>query len=482
MSHTSHTIADDSLTTAERFARRTSGANAVSAEYHERIHAHMDERQIDTSLRLPYERLLSHLTLSPWKADGGIVMPSEKVAECWDQTAQWSNNNFHSAPHLHDFGRALGIGMEIQAHDWYNNRCRRINKLQLPKALRPTIEAELSLDWHRDGLVSLWDGSKLSPRKRTEQRERMEADANSHLPECKCETARRCMVYLNSVKSNRYALNADNWDAVRQDILSNSSGRAQAQALRVLSNIKAQPVPYYRPTAKSVRLFGTSENLTMLSKKYRQQLYPTWIDADLRSCYLAVAARLWDVPIAHQYLEREGESVWTQLLNALGVEHTPDNKGSLKSAFYGLFFFLGAKKLRTHLKKSFGATAYDDFMSHPLIVELHAARQRQYQAIRKQGYGVDLYGECLEVRGDNIRSIMAQQMQCYELELLEPVFSLAEEFRDNSRGFSVTLMQHDGLSFVPHRIQETQQWKERLSRAVARRADNLGVSTYLTFD
>lgn len=76
-----------------------------------------------------------------------------------------------------------------------------------------------------------------------------------------------------------------------------------------------------------------------------------------------------------------------------------------------------------------------------------------------------------------VRSALACQAQAMELELLFPLFELAKRY---PRDFQVMLHQHDGVTICFSR--RVEQWKERIEKAVAARAKELDIHTYLEWE
>lgn len=467
---------EDLLTHGERKQVRLSAPEAVSGGLVNALRATYSlPRNCEADLRL-----LRYLILNPWqeKKSKAIILSNELIAYLTDrESAQW-HDNLRGDAYLDQFAQRFGIALDIAPSSQALGRARTL-AARLPKELRELFDREGRLEWHQEGLIWL-DGMRVLNRANRQLfRAEMQCIALGLHARALCPVARRWLDYLNNLPPNRFTSLLKRMDAVREDILRTTSGPRQKQALRVLANIWAQPQPFYRPTSNSVRLYGTCENLTSLSKNWRKVLAPDWIEADLRNCYLAIGATLWDIQAAKEFLA-SGRSVWPMLCGAVGVPLTSENKKVMKRVFYGLFFGMKSPRMRKILHDAFGKGADTRFVQVPLVKAILEARSQKSEEIRSARAVTDCFGRELSTSTYKVRSIQAQMMQAVEM-LLEPALELFETQR-NKHGATCTLLQHDGFSFVSHDKADADEWKRRLQGAVQARAVAMGINTKLEFD
>ena len=309
-----------------------------------------------------------------------------------------------------------------------------------------------------------------------------------------CPDALALGEYLNGLAPRRFARLRERADVALSRLDELTAGKPAeyvAEQARILQAVKDRPKPFYGPSARTVRLFSVDRSILRLQTELRDVMTDGWAKCDLRSAQLAIVAKLWGVPQVEGYLA-ERRSIWNDLMDAMGVERTPETKGKLKDMLYSLIFGMGRRNLGAQLRGFFPDRDHQRaFWRFPVIFALLVARREQFRALRERGFGEDAYGNRHKIRKrpprrgedarwekDNASSVMATIAQSYELRLMYPIVDLARRHYGAS-GFCVLAWLHDGCWIhVPDRREE-QRWRSRIGAAVEAMARGLGMRTEL---
>lgn len=252
-------------------------------------------------------------------------------------------------------------------------------------------------------------------------------------------------------------------------------------AYRELRRIELQPQPLYAPSqrGKTSRVFANG--IPLLPGSVRRALTPQWIDFDLKSAQLAVAAGLWDVPKVSAFLD-SGGSIWSEISGHLGLPTDPvpaavkkPIKEFVYAAMYGKARRALSRTLTTALSR-YTKRAGPRLMKHPVIEDLLRGRDEELGRLLREGRAVDVFGrELLVADQEEARSVAAQLAQAVELAILLPVIEIAEASDD----FDVVLWQHDGFSVAVRDKSKEARIIKRIEASVSETAAALGVPTRL---
>lgn len=257
------------------------------------------------------------------------------------------------------------------------------------------------------------------------------------------------------------------------------------QQLALLLSTLDSALPIYRPASLSSRVFA--EGVQFFEKTVRKTSYPDWIDGDLVSCQLAVAASKLDIPTIREFL-LSGKPVWKTFMDGMGIpeEKQAEAKPFVKIALYSIIF--GKRKdrderdleteLRTH-KIPFAVR----FIDLPLIQDLIAAIRKAKQLIERDGGMQGAHG-WLPVRAfKSADSHLATVIQSYETALIVPIYKLAvKEKKSNNATFDIMLNQHDGVSIKLRPGANKDKVLARIKTVVEKRAEELDIPTSWVWD
>ena len=380
-----------------------------------------------------------------------------------------------------------------------------------PDAVKQMVEDELTGKYDHEERVYIKDGSKVSYRKQKALLDADKLEAANINDVVACASAKNWTKYLNNLPTNVFTMMLKNFDTARAEALKITNPHAKMIALKQLDIIREQPLPIYKATPRTTRIYTMSASLQNLPKSIRKVLMQGHTEFDLHHAQLAIVAKLWKIPSVDAFLS-SGKSLWAELINHMGLDvenmtldEYEDVKWYLKKYTYATIFGMNEdnlvsgnvnkvsrlKKLgvKTAAKKVNGLDADLQpygiknagtlFTSYPLIAELLAARNRMLAHVRTVFGLTNAYGELITIKpGQDERDVLAQVAQSYELYLLDGVLDFAKKYKDY---LTVTNMQHDGFSVKFHKTEYKDQLIETLVKGVNDWCKAHSINTWLEY-
>jgi hypothetical protein len=248
---------------------------------------------------------------------------------------------------------------------------------------------------------------------------------------------------------------------------------------RLVTNGVTRNDIYYKPVDNSPRIFASGATLHQLPRDIRKLALKGSTEVDLRSCQLAVVARIWGTPKLLSFLE-VGQSIWGHLSDFVGVDDTA--KPIIKITIYSIVFGMARNNLQRNLADGtegipgIGLGRALRFFKHPLIQELLKARSNQLNDIKRNGGGVDAFDRWIPCdRKYDVRSVAAEIVQSYELRIMMSIVPILK----SDRQIKTVSWLHDGASI--HFGDKTERaWQiARMQRAVDSTAADLRIPTIL---
>lgn len=388
------------------------------------------ERHPALASSLPLRRFVAHVLASPSADEGtGLTAVSEPALRGCGWKRSW--------PKLR---RLVGeAGFEIETTSPAAGRCRCVKAFGCAEDLREAVIRDLA-ETPVSELVSFATG--LPPRT---------ADGRAAAP---VPDVAPLLERLNAQPAEAFGQAAKAAESERNRI-----GRLRScktETLAALARYSADPAPRYHAVACSPRLY-TSHPVQNLPRGVRADVLKRCHHLDIRSSQLHIAAWLWDCPLLK---ERLRASVWPYLLASAGI---PENDKQLaKDAVYAIVFGAELRNVRRSLAESAGRASADAFLGLPEIRELLDRRDERLAQIHR-GPILDAFGRVLDPSAwpkvadadDVARSILAYQMQSYELAVM---LAVAEALED----VPIAAWLHDGLYYA---------CDTAAARELARRAD-----------
>ena len=269
----------------------------------------------------------------------------------------------------------------------------------------------------------------------------------------------------------------------------------RACALATLRAVQAEPMPIYQLSSKrrTVRVWSASASLLTLPRGVRRSLTDAagWIELDLKSSQLAIAARQWGVEGVCDMLS-DGYDIWEDVATLCGLSSESEDWAQAKSlafkrALYSAVFGMARPALQGQLTRNLGRTVLERsaasmarrFLDLPVVASMFKQRERQLALIEDQGGATDCFGRFIRVcpGPDEVspRSVLAQLAQAQELAIVFPVIDIARSERD----LHVVLWQHDGFSLAVSDAEKKDYYLRRVRTAIEAEAERCGVPTQL---
>ena len=430
-----------------------------------------------------YWRLLLYLVSGgqPDDETGEPVIPAALLAEFEGRVAQHTARYYVAKDFLEAFRRDVLPDFSYGDADHSESRARTVTNRGLPPEVFVWFDRmQVELAGGAGDVVDAVTGRKRSrsvvAAERRADFEEVEAFVRAYhvSPE-----ARAVIGYHNELPANRFAAVVRDFQAEALDVAGSlPSVEARRQAFAVLAQIRLFPKPLLRPVENSARPFSLRPSLLTVKSGVRRVFTQRWVDYDLATAQLAIVAREWAVPGLLSFLA-VGESVWAYLFEALDVGS--ELKPALKTAVYSLVFGASKGAIRRDLMSDSGRIGVDEaFFEAPLVKEVYDARERRIRDLLDARGGSTSLGRDIRIpygtwqeRAAYARSILAQQAQAIELQLIHPVYELAA----TTDQFTVMLYQFDGITVSFRDERSAAYWHGRIVGAVADAAESLGVLT-----
>ncbi len=426
---------------------------------------------------------------------GAVRLGAEAVARAVNQLDKFQSGHFNAGKYINHFINFIipGIatllvdeeGREWSTASWDDSNGfwvkteegkQRRALVNWPEEIKEVVYNETH-GLYTDEKVYIVSGNK---RNEALERRGLKAkieECNNVIELAACPTAKYIAKYHHSLPVNTFNKITENADAARALIDSMPNENARNQQMMVLEAVLECPKPTYKPTERSDRLFGFGANITQLKKEVRRALTKDWVEFDLRSAQLAIISKIWNIPELAAFLE-SGRSYWKELATYLGLVLTDSVKDTLKRATYALVFGMSKRNLIDLVATELGESVGEAYIHYPLVSTILKARTRYMEKVLEIGYIVDPFFKVHQVSKRNLLSIIAREAQAYEQVLLYPVYQLTNETDD----FSITLLQHDGISVKFHDTKTEKYWINRICEVVKETANSIGIPTYLEYE
>lgn len=416
---------------------------------------------------------------------GELVIPAGLLAEFEGKVAQFRGGNYVAAAFLDSFRRDVLPDLTVRDWRYRDKRARTVSSRGLPADVVASWDA-MNADVLRGSteLVDMFSGRKWT-RQREADHQRLEAAAIGAAARAVDASPLTLDIidYQNGLAPHAFsrAVKTHLAEAVSvAESLPDSVSRQRA--LTYLARIAVRPKPLLRAVADSPRPFGTGMSLLGVKSSVRRVLTQGWVDYDLKNAQLAIVAREWGIEELQAFLA-SGQSIWSFLTESLDVPASA--KPVLKTAVYSLLFGRPKGRISASLDAESGLPGLGQrFFSLPLMKVAYRAREGQLKRVKSDHGGSTSLGKTIPIPYGSgrpaewvagARSILAQQAQAVELQLVHPVYVLAR----TTKAFDIMLYQFDGFTVKYRDKRNCALWHQRILAEVDRHAANLGVHTRL---
>ena len=240
---------------------------------------------------------------------------------------------------------------------------------------------------------------------------------------------------------------------------------------------------FYTISDRSPRIFPSGESILYLPRDIRKVALAGTVECDLRAAQLAIAAKVWGLPVTEALL-RSGKSIWEELAMAARLP-VKSCKPILKKTLYSVIFGMTKANLRKNLEHGtdglagIGRVAMNRVFRHPVMKELVAMRKSKHREAKEQQQLQDAWGHIVPMGpGTNfrtVRSLWAYIIQSYELKIL---LSILPTLRRNSQIYLMA-WQHDGVSLYFGNMTKKECEKKQIRRLVNAACADLNIATQL---
>lgn len=435
-----------------------------------------------------YWRLLEYLLNSDFEdSEGRLIIPAVTVATL--AKVKPNKRGFRAIDHLLMFSRDVFPLHDIREHRYKMQEARTVARA-LPKEIEAAWLAEdAALDdgdrvWFVDGRSAARASKYRHVVRCNEELREIAAEVNESHP------AHELITYLNGHPQTVLSrLLRSNWEAMKQAYHAlpdgdegDSKGARQSKLAchRTLHQISDFGRVLYNTADKTPRIYAMGSTINQLPRHIRKITLRGCVEFDVRACQLAIVARLWNLPRLAHFIGQRDKSIWEEFQERVGGG--PEYKDLFKRAVYAIVFGMQRRNLhRLLLNGGENMPGLEDrekvrrFLSHGIITELLRERARQLAHLRRNGEIVDAFGLVTKKKGRTLRSLMAQQVQSYEMKLMLSVLPL---IKSNKNAHIVSWL-HDGITVWFTDKSEAAQLTARIVRTFNCECGKMGINTEL---
>lgn len=437
----------------------------------------------------PFLRFFQYLCFGDFsdKTSKRLVIPTKKIAEEFYQEKYTCH--FKGLDVLVSFREAVLPGLSWSGHEAlsansWGGKAREITCNGFDSEMQEALRQE-SLSPSEDQVHFITG----EPYHRRDRYDAQQAETMAYEAELAAislnPTQREILDYLRQINAGHLFVRKvhDNREVIEAAIKA-LKPEVQDIQYRILANLHHNPNVYYLPSSqeRTCRLSPRGDTLLGLKREVRKAATKGWWECDLRSSQFAILASVLKAPVSREFIA-SGKNLWRELYGFVsGVEEAeppPEIKPALKEAIYSLCY----GKSKAHLKEFLVQQGLEKLLAHPILVELLSLRRKWFQEIARAGGAHDVWGQWHgvdEKRGRWAGSVAATIIQAIEMEIIAPLFDVANQHGKGDR-FHIVLFQHDGATISFNDKAKVSRAQAKLKKAVEDRAHELGVSTVLEF-
>ena len=448
-------------------------SHIVSLEFRDALFTHFPALKGDLQL----QRLVLHALFNPHAHKACDEYTVLSKTDCLRINGYLkTNSRFVGAAFLERACAALP-GLSVKPSDHLHNMARGV-RLELPQGLRQLFETDLAGSLSSiDHPVDFVTGKSVNLSVRGNHK----AARAKHLVELEKRVNSGYMLaelmdYMNGSSVQQHTLLlSKNLTAAYEEASKIASKTKRIRTLVLLRSIERNPLPIYAPSkaGRSQRLYAVGASTQFLTSAVRRILLGVdggrTVDLDLTNAQLAIVARLWDIQSLREVLEQHA-SFWEYLGLELRCDPLPIKK-ALKQFIYGLVFGMKEHAAKHALSSATSSDIATAVFKLEVISDIIRARQACMETLRAGGSLLAGNGEELRLshiktnasqQNADIRSLLAQQVQSYEVKLMKAAFDAVK----GATEVSILVWQHDGLTLKFARESGRDTWIPRIREAV----------------
>jgi hypothetical protein len=412
--------------------------------------------------------------------DGTIVIPYDVLREIADYSNK--SNHFNACRFLRTMQKIIP-NLTYSDYDRNEQRARVIYTTGLPDHIVALAQKERLELRNSPGDVYFVTGLAFTAQRKAEHRMYDKTQALEAMSVSGCEDAVMLLDYMNNLPPNRFSTFtkhlSEAFDAAKQIEHEPTRNRQ----LHILKSIAIQHMPFYKPTAKTVRISSSNESVLRLRRDIRSILVKDLISIDLAHAQLAISAKLWNISSIQSLLEKD-VNLWKYISSALGYDNEIDFivlKPIIKQVLYATMFGMSRDNLITGTRKFDGLTRLLEpfrvephtFLDIDIMKDVFDARHEAYSRIYRDKGTTDIYGRWISTEQFDPNSVAAQEVQSMELFLMMPVVRAAKSTQD----FTLNLWLHDGCWISVAGEKRFERWTHMLYHAIIENSKKVGIIT-----
>lgn len=263
-------------------------------------------------------------------------------------------------------------------------------------------------------------------------------------------------------------------------------------ALRILNNLRSNPVGYYRPSEVTTRMFSAN-HIQGLKSEVRAALIPEMVEADLVSCHLSIMADLRNNNKLREVMKLKLEqdvSLWDSFkadFTAAGYPWDNRTKKAIKEQFYALCYGgtrPGAAARLTKMSKEDPSMSYvgerdfkDTLFNNEIFKTIQDLGDDWRRDLLEKGEGCNHYGQCFSVNSNKkARSVQSAIAQSYETALVKAAAYPMKGENPEDLPWKVVYFAHDGVGIVPKEGYTLEQAQASMNQRVQARGKEIGIN------
>ena len=443
------------------------------------------------------------------KVNDRLMIQGKLVAACMGRKYDYQHKNLNTGDFLEDFRRDVLPDFRYSKYDRKSGASRVVLDTGLPDDISKLFAEQQdknASDFEKR--VCFLTGKAYNKTFRKDLRLQAAELAYDIARQPLCEAQRLVLDYLNNLNPKLFSKVLVHLNEAKTEA-NNLPLHQKNAALNTIRAIEDQPKPYYAPSRRgnTVRVHGVNPSLLSLKSSIRKKLTQDWTDYDLVSSQLAICASLWNVADVYEFLV-QGQDIWVSIFSHFGLNYEkyknrfkPDLKQALYATLYGSTKAnivsgrpdknaTGGYELKGGLTQSelgkIIPEVGDRFFSHFVVDAMYKAGMKERKRVKEEKGAWDCFNRWIPVvESDDestrvdAKSIVCQVAQAQELQLLLPVFQLANENQDR---FQIALFQHDGFSVAFTSRDRKNRWSREIHKVVEEEAVRLSIPTKLKED
>lgn len=457
----------------------------VSAEFRELTLERFPRLRGDTKEAKAFRGLAAHSLFAPyvWTPNDEAQLLLTHTAVAYYAGVSPESGSFRSGELLDRFSRAV-FDLRVRSHVYSRGEARVI----FPKIPDEILQARdeglpRELRGPEPVRVDFITGRMITPRRLSLE---MKAASQAMLEGVVYPPHERAemLEWLNTQPQNMLDhVVKQNWgEAVGlAEAMAPSSSREATW--RVLSHLAQDRTVIYGTSPNTDRFVHLGTSIVQLPKHIRDALLKGTIQMDMKSCQLAIVAKLWEVPALFDFLAA-GRSIWKELAGWMKVD-VDTFKPILKDTIYATCYGMGEKKLLALLthgadgKPGVGNDAARRFFKHPLIAALLQKRKEVADWAAATGGLVDAWGGVIVITPETpVHAAMAQQAQSWEVRIMMGILPVAKRNPD----LRIPLWLHEGIYVKPTNASKADRQMRQLEEALNRQAVAFDVPTWVEIE